>query len=106
MTAILQMAFFNIILLYEKCALLIQINCNLIKMGQLTISQYWSIGPKPRPRTVIISVADALVLDEGCLSQLSCFIGHTPSLTAFLLSVSYCRIAAKLQVPSRCDKFA
>ena len=106
MIAILQTTFLNMILLYEKCSLLIQINYNLIKMGQLTTSQYWSIEAQTPPRTVIISVADALALDEGCLSQLSCFVDHTPSLTALLLTVSYCKIAAKLCVPPRCDKFA
>ena len=38
--------FLNLILLYENVLLLIQINYDLIQMGQLTISQYWSIGPE------------------------------------------------------------
>ena len=36
----------NLILLFENALLLIQINYNLIQMGQLTISQHWSIGPE------------------------------------------------------------
>ena len=97
----------NLIFLFEGWVLFfIQIICNSIKIGQLIISQYWPIGPEPRPRTVIISVADALALGDRFSSELSCFIDRTPSLTASLHTVSYCKIAAKLQVPPRWDKFA
>ena len=53
---------------------IVQISCNSIQMGQLTIRQYWSIGPKQS----LYQMQMLWRLMRGVRQQLSCFIDHTP----------------------------
>ena len=58
----------------QYCHSFVQISCNLIQMGQLTIGQYWSIGPKQSLHQM--QMLWRLVRDVR--QQLSYFIDHTP----------------------------